>query len=150
MDALRAWREVEQVSDGVGGGVLTLREVVTPDRLRLRASTGDEIVVVGTTQFVRTGVASWRRGALPRPLAGLGVVGYTQAAEAITYPRDARCDDEPCRIILWDGPGGSVSLAAWIGIDSKRMHRVMMIGPAHYMTLRAQDYNAPIEIVEPR
>jgi hypothetical protein len=87
---------------------------------------------------------------LPRPPAGIGVVGYTESPEAPAYPRDARCDDEPCRIILWDGPGGTATLAAWIGVDSRRIHRVMMIGPAHYMTLRTGDFNSPIEIVEPR
>jgi copper transport protein len=151
MSGLRAWREVEQISDGSGGGLLTIREIVTPNRFRLRTSTGEEIVVIGTTQFVRTGVASWSRGVLSRPPAGLGVLGYTDSAEGITYPRDARCDEEPCRIVLWDAPGGSASLAAWIGVDSRRIYRVMMIGPAHYMTLRSQDHNnAAIEIVEPQ
>ncbi|MGH8555173.1 MAG: hypothetical protein ACREUD_06360, partial [Gammaproteobacteria bacterium] len=52
--------------------------------------------------------------------------------------------------ILWDTPGGSAALAAWVGSTTRRIHRIMMVGPSHYMTLSVGDFNAALQIRAPQ
>ncbi len=150
MTSLRTWRQTEQIADGVGGGSVVRWEIVRPDRLRYRAS-GGEGIVIGSEQFQRTSPAGpWTKTVLPQPLRVGGVETYMVDGErSARLSRSGPCDEEVCRVVLWDSAGG-VSYAAWIGRSSKLVHRLLMVAPSHHMTLECTDFNVPLQIEAPR
>ncbi|MGQ0568739.1 MAG: copper resistance CopC/CopD family protein [Armatimonadota bacterium] len=150
MARVTTWRQVEQITDGSGGVAFTSFELVRPDRLRLRASGGPETVIIGTTQYQRTGTGPWERTTLQRAFSVESPLLGTGRAEAVLQGRQASCDVEACRVILWEAPGRTAAFAGWIGGDSRRLHRLMMIAPSHYMTGRLTDFNARLTITPPK
>lgn len=156
---LRTWREVEQVTDGNGSVVTTHYALAPPDRLQYLSryeleptqTTGiTEVVVIGADRYERKDAGSWRRETLQRPLIAEGHLVYMRVAEGIGSGRQGLCDDEPCQVVLWTNPGGSPAFAAWIGRKSLRVHRLYMLSPSHYMTVRPFDLGAPVRIEPPR
>jgi hypothetical protein len=147
--ALRAWRETEQLTDGKGNVVVADYDLVPPDRLRYRTSAGTEAVIIGTRRFTRVGGGRWEVDTLPQAVAVEGPLLYMRGAERVALGRRERCDGEECQVVLWDLPGGSASFAAWVGATSGRVHRLLMVATAHYMTLRSRDFNAPVVINPP-
>lgn len=148
--ALRAWREVEQIADGAGGAVLVHAEFVRPDRVRYRTADGEEGVIVGTARYRRAGPGPWEQDVLPQPPRLEGPVRYLRDAQAVVLGIEAPCGPETCRLLLWEAPGRAAAFAAWVGQDSRLIHRLLMIAPAHYMTLRLWDFDVPIHINAPR
>jgi copper transport protein len=149
MTSLRAWREVEQITDGAGGVVVAHVELVRPDRMRIVTSAGAEAVVIGATRWLRA-PAGWRQETLARPIAAEGAVQYLRGAEAIAGGRPASCEGEPCRVVLWEAPGRAAAFAGWIGADSRRIHKILMVAPQHYMTGHLGEFNGPIRVEAPR
>jgi len=147
--ALRAWRETEQLTDGKGNVVVADYDLVPPDRLRYRTSAGTEAVIIGSRRFTRVGGGRWEVDTLPQAVAVEGPLLYMRGAERVALGRRERCDGEECQVVLWDLPGGSASFAAWVGTTSGRVHRLLMVATAHYMTLRSRDFNAPVVINPP-
>ncbi len=148
VSALRAWREEQQITDGNGGVVVTRFEVAAPDRLHYQTADGTEAIVVGATRVVRFGSSAWTRDTLTQPLRVEGPLAYLRDARAVVLGRQARCDDEPCRVVLWEWDR-TTAFAGWIGTESHRVYRLLMVAPAHYMTLRYRDFNVPIHIALP-
>ncbi len=150
MDRLTAWRQIEQITDGVGGGVSSRYEWVRPDRLRL-VSSGNEVVIIGGTRFQRIGSGQWEQATLQQPLVVAGALrAFAAAPQPTALGRRDRCAEEECQVLLWEAPGGSATFAAWIGLDSRRAYKLVMIAPSHYMTLRFADFDTPIRIVAPQ
>lgn len=150
MMSVRTWREVEQLTDGNGGVVVIHYEFERPDRMRFRTSVGAEGVTIGATQYQRTPGGPWQETTLSQPVAVEGRGAYLRGAEAVVRGRTGRCDDEACRVILWEAPRRTAAFAAWIGAQSQRIHRLYMIAPSHYMTVWAKDLTVPLRIVPPR
>lgn len=150
MARVRTWREVEQITDGAGGAVRAEVDAVRPDRMRVRASGGAEIVYVGLRRYLRQSGGPWREEALAQPIVLEGVVQYLRGAQGAAFGREAVCDGEPCRAVLWHAPGESAFFTGWIGTVTHRLHRVLMVAPSHYMVGRAGDFNAEIRIEPPR
>jgi copper transport protein len=148
VSTLRTWREEQQITDGNGGVVLTRLEVAVPDRLHYQTTDGTEAIVVGATRVVRSGSSTWTRDTLPQPLRVEGPLAYLREARAVAQGRQARCDDERCQVVLWQWDQ-TTTFAGWIGIESHRLHRLLMVAPAHYMTLEYRDFNVPIRIALP-
>ncbi len=149
--ALRTWRQTEQITDGKGGAVLAVFDLQPPDRMRYRTSSGQEAIIVGARRFLRSGGSPWEEDTLPERLRleGLGVY-MRDDAQSVRAGRPAECEGgEPCRVILWETPGGSTAFAGWVGLRSGRLYRLLMIAPAHFMTLHVRDFNAPIQIGPP-
>lgn len=150
MRAYQAWREVEQITDGRGNAVLTRFEGVRPDRLHYRTSGGSEVVIVGAARYARERGGEWVRDQLPQPLALEGpMVSYVNGAERIRFGREAICDAEPCRVVLWDLESARASFAARVGLRTLRIYTLAMVAPDHYMTSQAYDLGARIQIVPP-
>jgi copper transport protein len=149
MTSLRAWRETEQITDGAGGVVVAHVELVRPDRMRIVTSAGAEAVFIGATRWLRE-PAGWRQETLARPVSVEGTAQYLRGAEAIAMGRPAACEGEPCRVILWEAPGRAAAFAGWIGADSRRIHKILMVAPQHYMTGHLSDFNGPIRVEAPR
>jgi copper transport protein len=150
MAALRAWREVEQITDGAGGVVIASVDLLPPDRMRVRTTGGTEVVFIGPSRYLREGAAPWRYEGLARPVAVEGVLQYLRGARSVRLGRQAPCGDEVCRLVLWDAPDGAAAFAGWIGQATRRIHKVLMVAPRHYMTARVGDFNAGIRIERPR
>jgi hypothetical protein len=150
MGALRAWREQEQITDGLGSVIVTDIEVARPDRLRIRASGGAEVVFIGEMRYLREGVASWREERLARPIMAEGVLQYARGAGSIVAGREAPCDGETCRVVLWEGADRASAFAAWIDGSTGRIRRIHMIAPQHYMSGRVGDFNGAIRIDAPK
>jgi uncharacterized membrane protein len=150
MAEVRGWREVEQVTDGAGGTVIARIELLRPDRLRIRTSSGTEAILIDTTRYVKEGSGAWRRETLSRSIAAEGALQYLRDAESVVFGRQAPCETEACRVVLWEAPGRAAAFAAWIGAESRLIHKVLMVAPQHYMTAHLRDFNAPIRIEAPQ
>ncbi len=154
---MRSWREMEQLTDGTDGLVITRTELLPPDRLHYvaryelpPATVGEiEVVIVGGDRYERRSDGPWKHETLRRPLVAEGYRVYMNAAEGITGGRRGMCGAEPCRIVLWMQAGGSPAFAAWIGLRTHLVHRQHMLSPSHYMTVRPVDVNAPVRISPP-
>ena len=154
---VRSWREVEHLTDGAGSLVITHSELFPPDRLHyvaryeLRPSTvGEtEVVVIRADRYQRRDSGPWTHETLRQPLVPEGYRVYMRSAEGITNGRQGSCAGEPCRVVLWTQTGGSPALAAWIALRSHRVHRLHMLAPSHYMTLRPFDFGVPLRIAPP-
>jgi copper transport protein len=150
MRGIRGWREQEQITDGLGSVIMADADIVPPDRLRIRTSTGAEAVFIGATRYVREGVADWRQERLARAVAAEGVLQYFRGAGSVVAGRQAPCDGETCRVVLWEGPDRGAAFATWIGETTHRIHAIQMVAPQHYMSGRVYDFNAAIRIDAPR
>jgi len=148
---IHSWRQADQIADGAGGGILTSFEMIRPDRLHYRTSTDEEAIQIGATRYVRDGSSPWRTDAFSQPLTLQGpYLVYLQGAEKIRRGRRIPCDDEDCQVVFWDLPQVPATFAGWVGLKSARIYKLLMIAPAHYMTSRVSDLNAPISILPPR
>ncbi len=148
MEAVRTWRETEQITDGSGNMVVTRYHFQKPDRVRFEVAGGMEAVLIGSTRYVRTD-RGWTREALPAPFAAQGVAGYLRNPARAQLGRRAVCGDEPCRVVLWDSPDGLASFAAWVGERTHRPYKLLMSAPAHYMTTLPADFNTAGEVTPP-
>jgi hypothetical protein len=152
-DSVRAWREVQQVTDGFGGVDLTTVEFLRPDRLRYRSSGGTEGVIIGANRYQRTDTGLWEKEVLPRPITLSGPTQYMKDAQAVSRGRSEPCEDnlaETCQVLLWQTPGASASFAGWVGTRDHMIREVLMVAPAHFMTLRVSDFNASFRIEPPK
>lgn len=151
MSAVRTWRQVDQIADGVGHVIVTRYELSRPDRLRYRTSLGGEAVLIGTTRYVRENSLSWQQDTLSQPVVLRGpYLEYLAGAEAIRRGRQAPCEGESCQIILWDAPRQTAAFAGWVGLQTLQVHKLLMVAPAHYMTSYSSDLNGPIIIKPPQ
>lgn len=156
--SLRAWREVEQLTDGNGNVVVTRYELIPPGRLHYRTgsqppaqtSGGNEAIILGATRYMRADSGPWERDTLPNPIVVEGPMLFMRGAEGVVRGRRDQCGDESCQIVVWTGTGGTPAFAGWIGLKTFRVHKLLMAAPAHYMTLRAFDFNATVRIEAPR
>ncbi|MGH2397380.1 MAG: hypothetical protein ACRDFW_10405, partial [bacterium] len=150
MTNVRSWREIQQVTDGVGNVALSRFDLARPDRLHYRTDRS-ESVMIGSVQYLRDGSGPWTQRALPEPFSvSRYLASYVENARAVTLGRQAVCNDEPCRVLLWETSGGTAALAGWIGLRSHRLYRLFMTAESHYMTSRLTDFDAKVQIVPPR
>jgi hypothetical protein len=147
--SFRSWRQSEQITDGKGGAVLAVFNLQPPDRMQYRTSSGQEAIIVGARRFVRSAGGPWEADTLPDPLKLEGLDPHLRDPEGARMGRTDSCDDEPCQIVLWQAPGGSAAFAGSIGARSGRVYRLLMVAPAHFMTLRVYDINTPMHIAPP-
>jgi len=145
---LRTWREVQQITDGNGGVVITRFDIVAPNRLHYQTSDGTEAIIVGTGRAWRSGSGSWMRDTLPQPVVAEGPLSYLRDAREAALGRTGPCDEESCQVVLWQWDR-TTSFAAWIGMTSHRVYQLLMVAPEHYMTLEYHDFGAPIQIELP-
>jgi hypothetical protein len=146
---LHTWREVQQITDGNGGVVVTRFDVVAPDRVHYQTSDGAEAIIVGTGRALRSGSEGWTRDTLPQPVVVEGPLSYLRDARSVALGRTAPCDEESCQVVLWQWDQ-TTTFAAWIGTTTHRVHRLLMVAPEHYMTLEYRDFDAPIRVELPR
>ncbi len=147
--AVRTWRETQQLTDGAGNVYLTWLEAEAPDRQRFRTSSGVEVVALGAVRYQKTGSGPWRRYEFSSPVPVEGPLYYMRDARGVIGGRAGRCGDEPCRVVLWMSPDGGAEFAAWIGLRTRLVHRLLMLEPTHFMTLRTSDINGPLRIAPP-
>ncbi len=151
-EALRTWRETEQITDGAGNVVVTHYTYQRPDRLAFRVVGGVQGVLVGRERFVRTD-RGWEQDTLPQAFAARGPALYMQNPLRAAVGRQEPCPGEPaepCRVVLWESTDGLASFAAWLSGRTHRVHRLLMWAPAHFMTTVLQDFDAPVQVDRPR
>lgn len=146
--AIHTWREVQQITDGNGGVVITRFDVVAPDRVHYQTSDGTEAIIVGTARAWRSGSASWMRDTLPQPVVADGPLSYLREARELALGRTGPCDEESCQVVLWQWDR-TTGFTAWIGMTTHRVYQLLMVAPEHYMTLQYRDFGAPIRIELP-
>jgi len=151
MSRVRSWREAQQLTDGAGNVATSAFDLARPDRLRYRTAEGTEAVIIGRTQYLRSGGSPWEVRALSEAFTVDSYLGaYTAGAQAIALGRQMPCEDEACAVVLWEAPGGSAAFAALVGRQTHRLHRLFMAAPSHYMTVRLSGFNADVRIAPPR
>ncbi|HEY3247783.1 MAG TPA: copper resistance protein CopC [bacterium] len=148
--AVSGWREIQQITDGNGGGVVTRYEFSRPDRMKYVTSSGTEAIVIGTTRYERAG-GGWSKDTFAQPITLSGpYLEFFNGAEHAAMGRADFCDSEPCRVVLWEAPSTAARFAGWIGERTHLVHRLLMVAPHHYMTVEAFDFDARIEIRPPK
>ena len=145
---LHAWREVQQITDGNGGVVITRFDIVAPSRVHYQTSDGTEAIIVGTARAFRSGSESWMRDTLPQPVVAEGPLSYLRDAREVVLGRTGPCDEESCQVVSWQWDR-TTAFAAWIGMTTHRVYQLLMVAPEHYMTLDYRDFGAPIQIELP-
>ncbi len=151
MFQLGSWREDQQITDGAGNVARSWFELVHPDRLRYRTSGGTEAVIIGQTQYLRVNGGPWQTLTLPNAFSVNNYLrSYIDSPQEVVRGREAPCDDERCAVVLWEAPSASAAFAAWVGLRTSRMHKLLMIAPSHYMTSRLTDFDADLHIRPPR
>ncbi len=147
---VRTWRELEQITDGAGGVSVTTLEIIRPDRLHLRTAGRGEAIIIGAARYSRDAGGPWERDSLPDPIGLEGpYVPFLKTPAAAALGRTTTCEGEPCRVVMWELSGGGAAFAAWIGLDSHRVYRLLMSAPDHYMTSEVLDLNIPLAIRPP-
>lgn len=144
----QTWRQLEQITDGVGGVAVTTSELARPDRLHYKNASGLEGVIIKDVHFQRFSSRPWERRPLTVPFAVRSPLP-TEGAEGSVLGKQTRCDDEPCQVVMWKTQGGAAMFAAWIGMRTKRPYKVFMVLESHYMTLHLSDFDAPLDITPP-
>jgi copper transport protein len=148
--AIRAWSTAEQITDGSGNVVFTVFDGVQPDRLRYRTSTDVEGIVIGSRRYQRQGGGTWVQDMLPSPLVVRGPFGsYIEQIGAAILGRKDACGSETCQVVLWETVQPQASFAGWIGLETLRIHRLLMVAPAHFMTAESRVVNRPVKINPP-
>jgi copper transport protein len=147
---VRTWRETQQLTDGAGNVYLTWVEAERPDRQHFRTSTGVEVVALGAVRYQRSSGGPWQRYEFAAPVPVEGPIYFLRGAQAVSLGRTGQCSGEPCRVLFWTSPDGGARFAAWVGANTARVHRLLMLEPTHYMTLQYSGVDAPVRIREPR
>lgn len=151
MGKIQTWRQVDQITDGAGGVVITRQEMVRPDRLHYRTSSGGEVVLIGTTRYLREDSTDWRKDTVaPPPVLRGPYLEYMERPAVIRQGRKLLCDEETCQVLLWDLPEVSATMIGWIGLQTGRVHKMLMVALGHYMTSWPSDFDQPITIAPPR
>jgi putative copper export protein len=148
-EELRTWRETEQLTDGTSGVVLTRYAFQRPDRVRIESADGTTVILIAATRYVRPPGGLWTRDSLPERFAARGPAAYMQGVQRAALGREDRCPEETCRVVLWKTADGAASMAAWIGMRTFRVHRLLMVAQGHYMTSRIANFNAPLRVEAP-
>jgi hypothetical protein len=142
MDSLDSFRFVERLSSG-GGALRAQIDVQSPNRLRLRTSTGFGSVIIGRTRWdYRDG--RWERG----PFPGLEVRDVLMWHQAKS-PRILRRVGGGWELAAF----GLKPVPAWFRLTvepSGRVAEAEMTAPSHFMLHRYSDFNAGIPIKAPR
>jgi hypothetical protein len=76
-------------------------------------------------------------------------VTYLEKIANASLGRREPCGQEQCQVVFWDAQGGGAAFAGWIGMTSFRVHRILMVAPAHLMTARPEGYDVPLAITPP-
>jgi copper transport protein len=147
--AWRSWRERLQLADGRGGVALTEFAIQAPDRMHYQTPDGTEAIVIGRARYVRTPAGSWEQDALAQPFGARGPLAYLQEMRGTSLGRRMPCRDEACQVVLWEWDR-TTAFAALIGLETGRVHRILMAATGHFMTVAYTDFNRPIRIVAPR
>lgn len=150
LTAVQTWRERVELTDGVGNFVVTDYDLVRPNRLRYRTSSGTDAIIIGKTRYLRTGAGDWAQDTLAEPLVVEGpFLQYMAGARSVGRGIQAPCDSERCQVVAWS-TDPTTAFAAWIGLQTHQIHRLLMVAPSHYMVVRIQDANAGFQINPPQ
>lgn len=146
----QTWRQLEQITDGVGGLAATASEFARPDRLHYKIPSGLEGIIIKDVHYQRFQTRPWERRPLSTPFAVRSPLP-TDGAQGIVFGRQAQCDEEPCRVVMWRVPSGNVTFSTWIGTRTKRPHKLFMVAKTdpHYMTLHFSDFDSRLSITPP-
>lgn len=148
LEALRTWRETEQITDGAGNVVVTRYTYQRPDRLAFEVVGGMQGILVGRERFLRT-ERGWQRDTLPEPFTARGPALYMQNPLRAALGRKEPCSWETCQVVLWESPDGLASFAAWVGDRTHRVYKLLMWAPAHFMTSVLGDFDSPVRVEPP-
>ncbi len=143
MEALRAVRQREALSDGGGGLIISTAEYVAPDRFRLTTREGDESITVGAVQMFRRAGQDWRPVRRSTPFHYPAYRASYEGAIGHRLGREDRLEGSATRVLSFYVPRDRAWYCWWIGDDDGLVHQEAMIAPAHYMTSRLDRFNEP-------
>lgn len=151
MGGLRTLRIREVVASGVGVPLRSRYEIRAPDRLRLRNSIGQAIVLIGGRRWQLDG----RRWTSSRDVSQLQPSYPWRGATHARLLGKARVGGVPVRVLaLYKAPlpFGPVQVPVWFRLLVAADGRVLemeMLSRAHFMEERFGAFNAPLEIEPP-
>jgi hypothetical protein len=160
--ALQSVRYSEWIADGTGNSAVSEHTFVAgaggePHALKFRITGGMEIVIIGTTRWVRPpGVAEWQRqegGALVPPSEwGEEYSGATE----FTLLGEETIAGKPTQIVAFVAPELSEPRRRtvawyvwWVGTETGQVRREAMVSRRHDMFKQFTDFNEPMQILPP-
>lgn len=150
MNRLQSVRMQEEMRGRPGGTLTTDVAFVAPDRMRLQADDGREMVAIGETRYLRTNPDQpWIVGSWPRE-GGYRWPEFDHAGMSAreTIVRRDVIDGRPMLVVAFvqDPPGIHYNL--WIDAMDHLIYRLEMLTAGHYMYWEFYDFNEPI-VLEP-
>ena len=161
MTALQSVRYTQWIGDGRNAIVSEHRVVGggdgTPPALSLRVIGGMDMIIVGSTRWVRPpGDIGWQRqeGAAFLPPSEWGEE-YTEAT-GFTLLGEETIDGEPTQIVAFVAPEltePSRRTVAWylwwVGTETGQVRKEAMVYRRHFMLKEYMDFNEPLQILPP-
>ncbi len=150
MNRLRALRQRQDLTDGLGGSVTTISEFAAPHAMRFQVIGGTGGVFIGERRFLNEGGA-WRQ------LEGLDApfkfpnFRFARNAESVAFgPREMIGNSEAQAVVfILRSAGAKARYVVWIDEKSRLIVREAMVVPGHYMLSHNYDFNAPLKISPP-
>jgi copper transport protein len=145
----RVWQEVEHFSTGDGVAITRHYVFAVPDRLMYTSSLGVEGRVIGRRSFARDRGGAWTLTERPDPVRIVFRFPLATGAAGARLGVRTEAEGRRYQVVTYADPGGRLSFAVWIDLDSRLPARLFMVGEAHYMTAVFSDYNRTVEITPP-
>lgn len=146
---LAAVRLVDALSDGAGALIIDVYTFQAPDRQRIVALSGPEVIQIGSEVFRRDAPGTpWRveRGATPIRWP-VDAYSYLRQGVGGIVVGQGVVSGHACAIVAFYLPATQAIYEEWIGSQDGLIYQEIMAGPAHFMINR-YDYGSP-EPIEP-
>ncbi len=149
MNGLRSLRQRQEIADGSGNDVVTFFELAATDRMHYRVIGGLEVIMLGTTQFVRED-GSWRREVAPVAFTFPNFT-FVEAASNVVFGPRGTVEGRPAQVVTFvmNVTGSRARYAVWIDLRTSHILREFMVARWHYMIIWNYDFNAPVTIRRP-
>jgi copper transport protein len=149
MDGLHTLREVQTITDDTGLSQTFTYKYAAPNRLAYTSSTGQEVVVIGNTQYFRVGDAPWQSSTGSQAFTFPPTHGYTQNAVGARYEGAGTLDGKPVEIVAFADSTLPAAYRLWVDADSGLILQLVMEAPNHHMVSRYDQFDAPVDIEAP-
>lgn len=150
MNRLRALRQRQNLTDGLGGSVTTISEFAAPDAMRYQVIGGTGGVLIGERRFLNEG-GSWRELEALDAAFKFPNFRFAKNAESVTFgPREMIGNSQAHAVVfILRSAGGKARYVVWIDEKSRLIVREAMVAPGHYMLSHNYDFSAPVKISPP-
>jgi hypothetical protein len=148
MEKLVYLREQQTIVNDLGQSLAFTYRYAAPDRLAYE-SAGQEVIVIGATQYYRFGGGAWQSSLGARPYTFPPTHGYTQNAVGARHEGEGTLAGRPVEIVSFADATLPAAYRLWVDKESKHILQLAMEAPNHHMLSRYDQFDVPVEIEAP-